>query len=168
MGRNQLLADCLLELHTASSVFRQHGFAALREDWQALDAYAGRAVALALPDSRSVQGSGMRGRRNRRLFAARCAIEFEPLQWRRNQLAPGWYAMSGRRLLLDAGNSRLKWAVVEDGHWHATGQSDYSDWSALTAQLKAGTRCFVASVANPEHERQLAVLLEAAGSPRPG
>jgi len=28
----------------------------LREDWQALDAYAGRAVALALPDSRSVQG----------------------------------------------------------------------------------------------------------------
>lgn len=56
VGRNQLLADCLLELHTASSVFRQHGFAALREAWQALDAYAGRAVALALPDSRSVHG----------------------------------------------------------------------------------------------------------------
>jgi len=48
--------------------------------------------------------------------------------------------MSGRHLLLDAGNSRLKWAVVEDGHWHATGQSDYSDWSALKAQLKADTR----------------------------
>ena len=71
--------------------------------------------------------------------------------------------MSGRHLLLDAGNSRLKWAVVEDGHWHATGQSDYSDWSALKAQLKADTHCFVASVASPEHERQLAVLLEAAG-----
>ena len=56
VGRNQLLADCLLELHAASSVFRQYGFAALREDWQALDAYAGRAVALTLPDSRSVQG----------------------------------------------------------------------------------------------------------------
>jgi len=55
-GRNQLLADCLLELHAALQVFRQHGFAALREDWLSLDAYAGRAVALVLPDSRSVQG----------------------------------------------------------------------------------------------------------------
>ena len=71
--------------------------------------------------------------------------------------------MSGRRILLDAGNTRLKWAVVEDGHWHATGRSDYSDWSALTAQLKADPRCFVASVASLEHERQLAALLEAAG-----
>lgn len=56
VGRNQLLADCLLELHAVSSVFRQHGFAALREDWQALDAYAGRAVMLTLPDARCVQG----------------------------------------------------------------------------------------------------------------
>jgi BirA family biotin operon repressor/biotin-[acetyl-CoA-carboxylase] ligase len=56
VGRNQLLADCLLELNAASRVFRQHGFAALREDWLSLDAYAGKAVALALPDSRSVQG----------------------------------------------------------------------------------------------------------------
>lgn len=71
--------------------------------------------------------------------------------------------MSGRRLLLDAGNTRLKWAVVEDGHWHATGRSDYSDWSALTPQLKADTHCFVASVASPEHERRLATFLEAAG-----
>lgn len=71
--------------------------------------------------------------------------------------------MSGRRILLDAGNTRLKWAVVEDGHWHATGRSDYSDWSALTAQLKADPHCFVASVASPEHERQLAALLEVAG-----
>ena len=56
VGRNQLLADCLLELNAALSIFRQHGFAALREEWLALDAYAGRAVALALPDARSVQG----------------------------------------------------------------------------------------------------------------
>ena len=56
VGRNRLLADCLLELHAAIRVFRQHGFAALRGDWLALDAYAGRAVALALPDARSVHG----------------------------------------------------------------------------------------------------------------
>jgi len=56
VGRNQLLADCLQELHAALSVFRQHGFAALREEWQALDAYAGKSVALALPDARSIHG----------------------------------------------------------------------------------------------------------------
>lgn len=56
VGRNQLLADCLSELHATIALFRQHGFAAMRDDWQALDAYAGRAVALQLPDSRSVHG----------------------------------------------------------------------------------------------------------------
>jgi BirA family biotin operon repressor/biotin-[acetyl-CoA-carboxylase] ligase len=56
VGRNQLLADCLRELHTVLTLFRQHGFAALRQDWLALDAYAGRAVALSLPDARRVQG----------------------------------------------------------------------------------------------------------------
>ena len=71
--------------------------------------------------------------------------------------------MSGRRILLDAGNTSLKWAVVEDGHWHATGRSDYVDWSALTAQLSAGADCFIASVASAVHEQQLAALLDAAG-----
>jgi len=56
VGRNQLLADCLQELQAALAVFRQHGFAALREEWQALDAYAGKSVALALPDARSIHG----------------------------------------------------------------------------------------------------------------
>ena len=56
VGRNRLLADCLLELHAVLRLFRQHGFAPLREDWLKLDAYAGRAVALALPDARSVRG----------------------------------------------------------------------------------------------------------------
>jgi BirA family biotin operon repressor/biotin-[acetyl-CoA-carboxylase] ligase len=56
VGRNRLLADCLQELHTVLSLFRQHGFAALREDWLALDAYAGKPVALSLPDARKIQG----------------------------------------------------------------------------------------------------------------
>ena len=56
VGRNQLLADCLLELHAVIGLFHKHGFAALREDWLALDAYAGRAVTLSLPNARSVQG----------------------------------------------------------------------------------------------------------------
>ncbi len=56
VGRNQLLADCLLELHAVLTQFRQHGFAALREHWLALDAFAGRAVSLSLPDACSIQG----------------------------------------------------------------------------------------------------------------
>lgn len=71
--------------------------------------------------------------------------------------------MTGRRILLDAGNSRLKWAVVEDGNWKATGRSDYGDWSALTAELKADTDCFIASVAGTEQDRQLVELMKAAG-----
>jgi BirA family biotin operon repressor/biotin-[acetyl-CoA-carboxylase] ligase len=55
-GRNQILADCLQELHGVLAVFRQHGFAALRGDWMALDAYADKAVTLKLPDARGVYG----------------------------------------------------------------------------------------------------------------
>lgn len=71
--------------------------------------------------------------------------------------------MSGRRVLFDAGNSRLKWAVVEDGHWHATGRSDYADWSALSAQLETAAQCFIASVAGPVQEERLTTFLETAG-----
>ena len=72
--------------------------------------------------------------------------------------------MNRRRVLIDAGNTCLKWAVVEDGTWRAQGRSDYVDWAALTVQLTAGTPCFISSVASTAHEQQLATLLEAAGS----
>ena len=55
-GRNQLLADCLAELNLVLNVFRQHGFAALRDEWSAQDAYAGRPVALLLPQATSISG----------------------------------------------------------------------------------------------------------------
>ena len=71
--------------------------------------------------------------------------------------------MNGRRLLIDAGNTRLKWAVVEDGHWCAQGNTDYADWAALKALLTPGTDCFIASVASAAHEQQLATLLGVAG-----
>lgn len=66
-------------------------------------------------------------------------------------------------MLIDAGNSRLKWAVVEDGQWRAQGSSDYADWSTLQAHLAVGTDCFIASVADSAHEQRLAALLEEAG-----
>lgn len=56
-GRNQLLADCLLEMRHAIQRFRQAGFAALRRDWFEYDAYLGRPVCLRLADDRLVTGT---------------------------------------------------------------------------------------------------------------
>ena len=72
--------------------------------------------------------------------------------------------MSSRRLLIDAGNSNLKWTVVEAGQWRAQGRCDYTDWSSLGAELSAGTECFIASVTKPEREQQLASLLAVTGT----
>lgn len=53
-------------------------------------------------------------------------------------------------LLLDAGNTRLKWARVEDGRWHERGASAYDDLGELikTAERTGpGGQCWIASVA---------------------
>ena len=68
--------------------------------------------------------------------------------------------MSARRLLLDAGNTRLKWALVEEGVWHDQGSMAYSDLASLAREVKAGTRCYIASVARAQHEDQISKLLE--------
>ncbi|HEY9098066.1 MAG TPA: biotin--[acetyl-CoA-carboxylase] ligase [Thiobacillus sp.] len=56
VGRNQLLADCLCEMHMVMAIFREQGFAALRDDWQALDAYSGKSVVLNVPNTIAVEG----------------------------------------------------------------------------------------------------------------
>lgn len=56
IGRNQLLGDCLLELHMLLQIFRDKGFGALRSDWMERDAYAGRNVTLHFPASAPVHG----------------------------------------------------------------------------------------------------------------
>lgn len=67
--------------------------------------------------------------------------------------------MNARRLLLDAGNTRLKWAVVEAGQWQAQGSAHYGDLSALTRVLERQAVCYVASVVRVQHEEQIAALL---------
>ena len=71
--------------------------------------------------------------------------------------------MSQRVLLIDAGNSTLKWAAVDAGQWRVQGRSEYVDWPGLKAELTAGATCFIASVAEPAREAALAVLLNEAG-----
>ncbi|MBU1223606.1 MAG: type III pantothenate kinase [Gammaproteobacteria bacterium] len=68
-----------------------------------------------------------------------------------------------RRLFIDAGNSTLKWAVVEAGEWRAQGRSDYADWTGVKGELIAGSDCYIASVTDPTREQQLAALLDEAG-----
>lgn len=68
-----------------------------------------------------------------------------------------------RLLLIDAGNSTLKWAAVDAGQWCAQGRSDYVDWTGLKAELTPDATCFIASVADPAREAALAALLEEAG-----
>lgn len=67
--------------------------------------------------------------------------------------------MSSRRLLLDAGNTRLKWVMVEDGLWRDQGSAAYPDLFALEQVLKLGTVCYIASVARTQHENQINRLL---------
>lgn len=67
--------------------------------------------------------------------------------------------MSAQRLLLDAGNTRLKWAVLEAGLWRQQGSAAYSDLSALVQVMEQGASCYIASVARAEHENQLTALL---------
>jgi type III pantothenate kinase len=67
--------------------------------------------------------------------------------------------MSSRRLLLDAGNTRLKWVMLEDGLWREQGSAYYSDLSALAQILKSGTDCYIACVARAQHEDRINMLL---------
>ena len=68
-----------------------------------------------------------------------------------------------QRLLVDAGNTRVKWAVVDAGRWIAQGSGDYTDWSSLQRVLAPGMPCFVASVAGDAQEQRLAAVLKATG-----
>lgn len=67
-----------------------------------------------------------------------------------------------RHVLLDAGNSSLKWALVEDGRWRAQGRCEYGELQALRVELGAGMACFVASVARAGDVDRLRALLDEA------
>lgn len=71
--------------------------------------------------------------------------------------------MSARRLLLDAGNTRLKWAVVENGAWRGQGRADYADLPDVARPWGPVTDCVIASVAGAPHEAQISSFLSALG-----
>lgn len=56
IGRNQLLATCLREMHAVIEVMRHEGFKALRAEWETHHAHAGQPVNLVLPNMQIVEG----------------------------------------------------------------------------------------------------------------
>jgi type III pantothenate kinase len=68
--------------------------------------------------------------------------------------------MNASRVLIDAGNTRLKWAVVESGLWRKQGSANYTDLSALEQAMAVGADCYIASVVRAQHESQIRTLLE--------
>jgi type III pantothenate kinase len=71
--------------------------------------------------------------------------------------------MKTRRLLLDAGNTRLKWAVVENGAWCEQGHLAYTELSRLMQIVSAGDACFIASVVKRGHADQIGELMATVG-----
>ena len=65
-------------------------------------------------------------------------------------------------LLIDAGNTRVKWVVVEDGEWSEPGQAFYVDLTALSASLRTGMVVYLASVASDAQNLRLKNCLAAA------
>jgi type III pantothenate kinase len=65
-------------------------------------------------------------------------------------------------LLIDAGNSRCKWARVEGGQWLQQGAASYADWPALRTTLLALPRPARMLVANVAGEAVAARLRELA------
>ncbi len=56
VGRNILLASCLIELNSVMEVMRRKGFSALRNEWESHHAHAGQPVSIILPDKQIVEG----------------------------------------------------------------------------------------------------------------
>jgi type III pantothenate kinase len=64
--------------------------------------------------------------------------------------------MTPSLLLLDAGNTRIKWARVRDARWEELGVSGYDDLGELIQAAKVtgpGGQCWIASVAGAARNR---------------
>jgi len=74
--------------------------------------------------------------------------------------------MTGSLLLLDAGNTRLKWAGVRDGRWEERGVSGYDDLGELiqaAGRMGPAGQCWIASVAGAARNHLIEQSLLPAG-----
>ena len=74
-----------------------------------------------------------------------------------------------RTLAIDAGNTRIKWGLDEDGAWRASGAVATADAAALAAALLGHgpiDRAIASNVAGPEVERELVAATRRLGAAR--
>ena len=67
-------------------------------------------------------------------------------------------------LLLDIGNSRIKWALVEDGQWTRQGVADHADMAVLRrafVTLPQPNRILAANVAGEHTAQQVRAVCDA-------
>ncbi|MFN3716781.1 MAG: type III pantothenate kinase [Thiobacillus sp.] len=65
------------------------------------------------------------------------------------------------RLLVDAGNSRVKWVVVDGETWSTPGQACYDDLTGFSASLRPGMCVYLACVASDAQRARLYGCLNA-------
>ncbi len=72
------------------------------------------------------------------------------------------------QLALDIGNSRIKWGLRQQGHWHGTGTLPTASWPMLESLLREHhplTQVLATEVAGPQVAAGVAQCCESAGVP---
>ncbi|UOO77119.1 bifunctional biotin--[acetyl-CoA-carboxylase] ligase/type III pantothenate kinase [Neisseria sp. Dent CA1/247] len=136
VSADALLSALLGELDSVLAQFERNGFGVLADDYLAANRDYRRPVCLLQNDEIVCEGvmAGVTAEGALRLQAGsteRTIVSGEISLRPDNRPQPVQTASSCRYLLLDGGNSQLKWAWVEDGAIIHTGRSPYRDLSLL-------------------------------------
>jgi len=126
--------------------FDHAGFAPFQERWMRWDCFAGRRVSLQLP-TQTVQGRA-HGIDERGALLLEVQGEVRAFTWWRSQAQGGIVI-----LLVDIGNTRLKWALINGADWAQQGATAHQDvppetlFTSRWTELPAPRRVVVANVA---------------------
>ncbi|QEY24273.1 bifunctional biotin--[acetyl-CoA-carboxylase] ligase/type III pantothenate kinase [Neisseria animalis] len=152
---DKLLATLLGELDSAFRRFEEQGFTPMLADYQAANRDHGRAVRLLEDGKTAYEGevAGVNGQGALLLDTAdgRKTIVCGEISLRPNDNPlPEKIVRNCRYLLLDGGNSQLKWAWVENGSFSEVGRAPYRDlarlgeeWAERSEGLKKVVGCAV-------------------------
>lgn len=141
LSADSLLSALLGELNRVLAQFEQQGFGVLQEAYLAANRDYGRSVRLLQNGELRYEGvmAGVTAEGALRLRSAdgeQTIVSGEISLRPDDRPQPFQTASSGTVLLLDGGNSQLKWAWVEDGAIIHTGRAPYRDLSLLGTEWK--------------------------------
>ena len=138
----QLLDSLLDELNIALMQFGEYGFEPMLADYQAANRDQGRPVILLQEERVIHEGTvgGVTGQGALRLNTRegeKTIVSGEISLRPNDNPVPVQPVCNDRYLLLDGGNSQLKWAWVENGAFHEVGRAPYRDLSRLGEEWAA-------------------------------